>query len=111
MRETPGLGEFEQLVLLAILRLAPAAHAPGIRVAIEQAADRRVTRGALYATLDRLEAKGFLGWSQEPGTPDRGGIPRRRFELTAAGLTALQRAWGAVSGLARGLEGQLDIGS
>jgi DNA-binding PadR family transcriptional regulator len=55
MREGSSLGEFEQLVLLAILRLGAEAYAPGIRTAIEEAGSRRVTRGALYSTLDRLE--------------------------------------------------------
>lgn len=103
-----SLGDFEQLVLLAILRLGDDAFAPEIRTAIEAAAQRKVTRGALYATLDRLEAKQYLRWRPESGTAVRGGIPKRRFELTAAGLQALRRAYGAVVTLARGLEGRLD---
>ena len=58
MPDTSSLGDFEQLVLLAILRLDSDAYALGIRVAIEAAAARRVTRGALYSTLERLETKG-----------------------------------------------------
>lgn len=107
MAPSAGLGDFEQLVLLAILRLGDGAHAPAIRTAIEVAADRQVTRGALYATLDRLETKGLLRWKPEPGGRARGGIPRRRFELTAPGLAAVRRSWEAVSALARGLEGRL----
>ena len=107
MRGAPGLGEFEQLVLLAILQLGSAAHAPGIRTAIEEAASRAVTRGALYTTLERLETKGYLRWRPEPGPPVRGGIPRRCFVLTAAGLGAVRRARAAVANLSRGLDGQL----
>ncbi len=107
MSDAPGLGEFEQLVLLAILQLGPGAHAPAVRAAIEAAADRRVTRSALYSTLDRLEAKRYLSWRPEPGGATRGGIPRRCFQLTPAGLTALRRSYRAVSTLASGLEGRL----
>lgn len=99
-----SLGEFEQLVLLAVLQLAAGAHAARIRERIESAAARRVSRGALYATLDRLTGKGFLDWEVEESTPERGGIPRRRFRVTEPGLEALRRSYAAVSTLARGLE-------
>jgi DNA-binding PadR family transcriptional regulator len=105
------LGDFEQLVLLAILRLGDHALAPDIRLAIEVAADRQVTRGALYATLDRLETKKYLRWRPEVGTAARGGVPRRRFELTAAGLAAVRRSYAAVSALAQGLEDRLESAS
>jgi len=78
-----------------------------LRERIEEAAARRVTRGALYATLDRLTGKGHLDWEVEEATPERGGIPRRRFRVTEAGLEALRRSYGAVQELARGLEGVL----
>lgn len=104
MRDILGLGEFEQLVLLAVLKLEPAARAAEIRSTIEEVTARRVSRGALYTTLDRLEAKGFLEWVVEEFVPARGGIPRRRFAVTAAGLAALRRSWRAVRTLARGRE-------
>ena len=104
MRDGGGLGDFEQLVLLAILTLKDTARAAEIRARIESAADRRVSRGALYATLDRLEAKGFLEWKLEEPIASRGGIPRRRFLVTRPGLAALRRSWHAVRTLARGLE-------
>ncbi|MGE0441990.1 MAG: PadR family transcriptional regulator [Gemmatimonadales bacterium] len=107
MADRSPLGEFEQLVLLAILRLAPEAHAPAVRGAIETAGRRSVTRGALYATLDRLETKGFLTWCAEAGPAARAGVPRRIFTLTPAGLRALRRSYQAVSALAEGLERQL----
>jgi DNA-binding PadR family transcriptional regulator len=104
MREQGGLGEFEQLVLLAVLRLGDDAMAAAIRSEIEVAASRTVSRGALYATLERLEGKGFLRWEMEDAVPARGGVPRRRFLATPAGVEALRRTRAAVRALARGLE-------
>lgn len=104
MREQGGLGEFEQLVLLAVLRLGQGAMAAPIRAEIEAAADRSVSRGALYATLDRLEGKGYLRWQTEDSVPARGGVPRRRFVVTPAGLRALRRTRAGVRALAKGLE-------
>lgn len=101
---THGVGDFEQLVLLAVLQLQKDAYAAEIRAKIGEAAGRRVTRGALYATLDRLVAKRFLEWDVEAATPPRGGIPRRRFRVTAAGLAALKRSYQAVRNLAHGLD-------
>jgi PadR family transcriptional regulator, regulatory protein PadR len=102
-----ALGEFEQLVMLAVLQLEEEAHAARIREAIEDGARRRVTRGALYATLDRLTGKGFVDWQVEESTPARGGIPRRRFRVTREGLAALRHSYNAVRTLARGLESVL----
>jgi DNA-binding PadR family transcriptional regulator len=99
-----ALGEFEQLVLLAVLQLDAVAHAATVRQTIEEGARRRVTRGALYATLDRLTTKGFLDWEVEESTPERGGIPRRRFRVTKSGVAALRRSYNAVRTLSRGLE-------
>ena len=67
------LGEFEQLVLLAALRLEGDAYGPSIAGELESRAGRRVSRGALYATLDRLEGKGFLTWSVDGASPERSG--------------------------------------
>lgn len=105
-----ALGEFEQLVLLAVLRLRKDAHASSVRATIEEGARRRVTRGALYATLDRLTTKGFLEWEVEESTPERGGIPRRRFRVTDAGVESLRRSYQAVRTLSRGLESVLGEG-
>ncbi len=106
MPDGTSLGEFGQLVLLAILHLDGAAYAPGIRTAIEQAGSRRVSRGALYSTLDRLETKRYLRWRPE-SNPTRTGAPRREFEVTPAGLTALRRSLAAVHALTVGLERKL----
>ena len=71
---------------------------------IELEADRKVTRGALYVTLDRLTAKRLVEWEVEETSSARGGIPRRRFRVTQPGLEALRRSQAAVRTLSRGLE-------
>jgi PadR family transcriptional regulator PadR len=110
MRRKGYLGEFEQLVLLAALRLGDGAHGPGIARELEERARRRVSRGALYGTLDRLEGKGFLTWSEDPGTPERSGQPLRRFRVTKEGLAALRSSRQAVRKLEAGLEELLSEG-
>ncbi len=83
------MGEFELLVLLAILRQAEEPYANRVRWDLEQNAGRKVTRGALYRTLARLEAKRLISWEIEPsGVPERGGHPMRRLRVSAEGLSA-----------------------
>ena len=83
------IGEFELLVLLAILRQGDEPYANRVREDLEANADRKVTRGALYRTLDRLQTKGLIAWEIEPsGTPERGGHPMRRLSVTEQGLEA-----------------------
>lgn len=90
---TPKLGEFELLVLLAILRRRDDPYANRVRDDLEEHANRRVTRGALYRTLDRLTDKGFVAWDLVPSeTPERGGHPMRRLSVTDAGLDAVRRS-------------------
>jgi PadR family transcriptional regulator, regulatory protein PadR len=101
------LGEFEQLVLLAVLRLGDDAYAVPVRHAIENAATRSVSRGALYTTLDRLEAKGLLTSRMGEPTADRGGRARRYHSVTPAGVRALRAARDAVGRLSIGLESVL----
>jgi PadR family transcriptional regulator PadR len=98
------LGEFEQMVLLAVLRLADGAYATSIAGELEERVQREVSRGALYSSLDRLEGKGFLRWEVAPATSERGGHPRRRFEVTPAGVKALQDAHAAWQSMTDGLE-------
>ena len=97
-------GEFEQMVLLAILRLGADAWALAILKELDACAGRTVSRGTLYKTLDRLEAKGLVTWSTEETTPDRGGHPRRLFAVTPAGVEALQSARDALLRLWDGLD-------
>lgn len=87
-----NLGEFEQIVLLAVLRLGEGAYGVPVKREIEIRGGRAVTIGALYATLDRLEAKGCLtSWFADP-TGERGGRSRRYFRVEPQGLEALARA-------------------
>jgi len=87
-----NIGEFEQLVLLSILRLGKDAHALQIRAELQGGAGRQVSRGALYTTLERLEKKGLVGWEVSDSTPERGGLPRRRFSVTPAGVAVVRDA-------------------
>jgi len=87
------LGEFELLVLLSILRQDEAPYANRVKVDLEENAARKVTRGALYRTIDRLTEKGYLAWELEPSdVPARGGHPRRRLQVTAEGVAAARQA-------------------
>ncbi len=87
------IGEFELLVLLALLRQAEEPYANRVREDLEANADRRVTRGALYRTLDRLCEKGMVQWEVEPSsTPERGGHPMRRLRITDEGLQAVRES-------------------
>lgn len=92
MGQRNHLGEFEQLVLLGILRLKNNAYGMRIRREIEERAGRIISIGALYLTLERLEAKGFIRSELGDVTPERGGRAKRFFDLTAAGSEALNRS-------------------
>ena len=82
------LGEFEQVVLLAFARLKADAYGMAVRAEIAERTGREVTIGAMYATLDRLVAKGYLRARDE--APE--GRPRRFFAITSAGVEALETA-------------------
>jgi DNA-binding PadR family transcriptional regulator len=102
--EKSFLGEFEQMVLLAILQLEQSAYGHRISAELEERAGRRVSRGALYSSLDRLERKGYLRWEIAPATSERGGQPKRRFEVTAEGLQVLRVSHQAWLSMKAGLE-------
>lgn len=101
------LGEFEQMVLLAILRKGEQAYGVEVRRELEDRAGRSVTRGAFYTTLDRLQAKGYLTWRERPVEGWRGGRPQRHFEVTPEGLEQLRRSREALESLWDGLGGEL----
>ena len=101
------LGEFEQIVLLAILRLQDQAYAIPVREEIEARTGRRVARGALYTALDRLEQKRCLRSRMSEPMAERGGRSRRYFTVTAAGLAALRVSRQTLLSLWNGLEEQL----
>ncbi len=83
------LGEFEQVVLLAIARLEPEGYGATIRLEVEERTSRPVSVGAIYATLDRLTAKGYVDVRPGPAEPERGGRPKRFLALKPAGIDAL----------------------
>ena len=87
-----AVGQFEFLVLIAVLSLKGDGYAVPIRESIEAQSQRPVARGALYTTLARLEEKGLLRSSLGDPTPVRGGRPKRYYEATPAGLEALRSA-------------------
>ena len=98
-----SIGEFEHLVLLAVMRLGQAAHAPAIAELLEDAANREVSRGALYSSLDRLERKGFLVWGLQTAAEAGRRPPKRLFTVTETGLEAVRRNHEAVLTLSRGI--------
>jgi PadR family transcriptional regulator PadR len=103
------VGEFELLVLLSILRQEEDAYANRVRDDLEEHAGRRVTRGALYRTLDRLTEKRLLRWELEPSEiPERGGHPMRRLRVTEAGLLAVRKARDVLLTFFDGVEAVLD---
>lgn len=106
------LGEFELLVLLAILRQGDEPFANRVREDLEANARRRVTRGALYGTLDRLTDKGLLEWVLDPSdVADRRGHPMRRFTVTPEGLAAIRSAREVLDTFFTGLDRQLTEGA
>ncbi|MFC1540133.1 PadR family transcriptional regulator [Gemmatimonadota bacterium] len=89
MSRQNSLGEFEHLVLLAVMRLEPTAYGVNIRQEIEERTGRKVTLGAIYPTLDRLEGKGYVSSSFSKPTAERGGRAKRFFQLEPAGIEAI----------------------
>jgi PadR family transcriptional regulator, regulatory protein PadR len=98
------LGEFEQIVLLAILRLADEAYGVPIRLEIERRTGRALTVGALYRTLDRLEDKGYVSSAFSDPTPERGGRSKRYFKVKPVGLQTLRASREALTAMWEGLE-------
>jgi DNA-binding PadR family transcriptional regulator len=104
MKAGSHLGEFEQLVLLAILRLGDNAYGVTIRAELSQRAGRDVAPGALYTALERLETKGLIRSRMSDPTPQRGGRAKRQVRVTAAGMKALTRSMQAYERLLEGLD-------
>ena len=103
----PVLGEFEQLVLISIVRLGDDAYGATIRRDIEERTSRRLSISAVYTTLDRLEAKGCVRSRVGEPTPERGGRRRKHFTLQPLGARALKTAYAAFTGMTAGLERRL----
>jgi PadR family transcriptional regulator, regulatory protein PadR len=98
------LGEFEHLIVLALLRLEDRAYGVTVRQEIERRTKREVSIGAVYATLDRLQAKGYVKSSLAAPTPERGGRSKRFFQVTAKGVAAVNRTQGALQSMTEGLD-------
>jgi DNA-binding PadR family transcriptional regulator len=79
------LGEFEELLLLTLLALADEPYVVAVQQYLERSANRRISLGAVYAGLDRLEIKGLVRSALGEATPERGGKRKRLFTVTAAG--------------------------
>lgn len=98
------MGEFEELLLLAIIRLRDNAYGVTMRQELEERAGRLVSIGALYTTLERLEEKGFISSRQGEKTPERGGRAKRYYKVEAAGLSALNESLEARDRMRLGLD-------
>jgi PadR family transcriptional regulator, regulatory protein PadR len=102
-RDLPSLGEFELLVLLAVLRGDGEAYGATILKDLEARTSRSVSRGALYVTLDRLEAKGYVSSRTGDPAPARGGRPRRYYTVRPTGLALLRHSLDALRHMSEGL--------
>ncbi len=102
------LGELEQMALLAVARLGDGAYGRAIRQELADRTGRRVSHGASYVTLDRLETKGYLTSTVGEPAPGRGGRPKRFFRVTPAGAKALQDTRAAFASLWDGLDEVLE---
>jgi PadR family transcriptional regulator, regulatory protein PadR len=102
-----GLGELEQLVLLAILRLGDDAYGIAVQQEIATRGERKVSLGAVYSTLSRLEEKGYVTSREGEPTPTRGGRRKKLYTVLVAGRSALRASLDAVRALSRGLSPSL----
>lgn len=99
-----AVGELEKLILMACLHLGDEAYGVSIRDEIEARTGRRLTRGAIYTALRRLEAKGFLAGEMGDVTPERGGRAKRFLHVTPDGLEELRSASRSLDRMRVGLE-------
>ena len=107
--QVPKIGEFELLVVLAILRQGDKPYANSVRRDLVTNAKRSVTRGALYRTLDRLKDKGLIAWEMEPSnSAERAGLPMRRLNVTDKGVESVRASRAVLLDFFEGLDGILD---
>jgi DNA-binding PadR family transcriptional regulator len=104
MSDAPSLGELEQLILLAILRLGDDAYGVTVRAELSDRAGRTIAPGAVYTALERLENKGLVVSRMGDPTPQRGGRAKRYVRVSFAGLQALRRALRAYERMLDGLD-------
>ena len=100
-------GEFEMLLMLAVLRLGGDAYGVTIREELENETSRTITLGTVYKTLGRLEDKGYLRSRVGAPVAERGGRRKKLYELSPSGLTAVQRSLADLRSMLRGLEVEL----
>ena len=111
MASRERLGEFEQILLLAIIRLGDHAYGVPVRREIEVRTGRSLTVGALYRTLDRLEDKGLItSWFGDP-LPERGGRSKRYLRVEASGVRALRRSRQEMAAMWEGVDAAVTDGS
>jgi DNA-binding PadR family transcriptional regulator len=100
-------GEFEMLLMLAVMRLGEDAYGVTIREELEQETSRTLTLGTVYRTLGRLEDKGYLESRTSEPVAERGGRRKKLYELSPSGLTAVRRSLADLKSLTRGLDLEL----
>src|SRR5829696_2762857 len=98
----PVLGEFEQIVMLALLRLGADAYGAAVCAEIEKRSGRGVSVSAVHTTLDRLEQKGLVKSRIGDPTPQRGGKRKRHYEVAASGLRAVQASYRSLRNMTDG---------
>ncbi|HET9373280.1 MAG TPA: PadR family transcriptional regulator [Vicinamibacterales bacterium] len=98
------IGEFEHLLLLAVLKLGDEAYGVTIRRAVEEATGRQVTAGAVYTALGRLESRGFVRSSPGDTVPERTGMRRRYYRVEPEGAQVVQRTMRHLEAMAEGLK-------
>jgi PadR family transcriptional regulator PadR len=104
MPPPPVLGEFEQIVMLALLRLGADSYGAAVCGEIEKRGGRGVSVSAVHTTLERLEQKGLVKSRIGEPTPQRGGKRKRHFEVAPQGLRAVQASYRSIRSMADGLE-------
>lgn len=107
MKQPQTLGDFEQRILFALLRLGTDAYGVTIRADIEERTGRAVSPGALYTALDRLEKRGLVASHLGEPTPERGGKRKRLYTIQPAGERAAARAYEGLRLMASGLATRL----
>lgn len=101
------LGEFEQLLMFALLELGDDAYGRTVRQAVEERAGRQVSPGAVYTALERLEARDLVSSRRGESTPERGGRRKKYYRLEPEGAAALKESYERLTRMAEGLTPKL----
>jgi len=103
------IGEFEQMVLLALVRVGDGAYGVSVRREIAERTQRDVSLGAVYKTLERLEDKGYVASAVGDPTPERGGRRKKHFRIAPSGARALRQSLAALRQMTDGLVWESDL--